>query len=269
MTPGSSVPQRRPDSGGGPQADDGWGDHSWAQAADGAPDLASERAAQRASLSAGAPHAGRLPTTAGAPPPPSPRTQSPRAQSPGPQPTRLQFPAPTQPAQSAAVASESDRTDTQSGHGSASAFDTERGYTRAAAQRGLPAPAALLVLAACLAGGVVVDQIVGSGSGLRIGLIVGSLLAVLFVRFRSLFVVVVSPPLAFIVGSAAELAVKSGGVPGRTDLLGFATGWLVYGFPTIAAASAVVLVIAGVRRAMASRSRRQRAPAGVGSALAE
>ncbi len=123
---------------------------------------------------------------------------------------------------------------------------------------------ALLVLAACLAAGIVVDQVVGSGGGLRVGLLVGSLLAVLLVRLRSLFAVVVSPPLAFIVGSAAELLVKSGGVPSRTDLLGFATGWLVYGFPTIAAASAVALVIASVRRALASRSRARRARVGVG-----
>ncbi len=261
MTPSSSVPQRRPDSDGG-APDEGWGDHSWAQAPEfAAVDQVSERTAQRAPLSSSPPPAGRLPTTAGVRPPPSPRTQSPT-----PQPTRLQTPAPTQPPRSAGEASEFQRAGAQSGNGGSSAFDTERGPTRAAASRGLPALAALLVLAACLAAGIVVDQVVGSGAGLRIGLIVGSLLAVLLVRFRSLFAVVVSPPLAFIVGSAAELVVKSGGVPSRTDLLGFATGWLVYGFPTIAIATAAVLIVAGVRRALAGRSRRLRAPAGVGFA---
>ena len=257
MTPSSSVPQRRPDSDVGAQADEGWGDHSWAQAPEfAAADQGSERGAQRAPLSARPSRAARLPTTAGAPAP-----QSPRIQAPTPQPTRLQSPAPTRRPQSAAEASELQRASTPSSSGGSSAFDTERGTTRAAAQRRLPALVALLVLAACLAVGIVVDQVVSSGAGLRIGLIVGSLLAVLSVRFRSLFAVVVSPPLAFILGSAAELVVKSGGLPSRTDLLGFATGWLVYGFPTIAAASAIVLVVAGVRRVLASRSHRRRVPA--------
>lgn len=109
------------------------------------------------------------------------------------------------------------------------------------------------MLALCLAVGIVVDQVLSIGGGLRIGLIVGCLAAVLMVRRRSLFPVLVAPPLAFIVGSAAELVVQSGGIPGRTDLLGFATGWLVYGFPTIAVATGLVLVVGAARYAMGTR----------------
>lgn len=273
MTPAPPPPQR-PGTDVGVDADEGWGDHSWAQA----PDLAAPRSLRpepmarpstaRRDRFLAPPSAGasRVATPVGAPPaqaslapshPPfaaplpvaAPQPRSPQAQT-------------AQPARPSDLPSNPQQKGAPSNAGGSSALDAQRAELSALDRRGLSAVTALLVLAACLAAGIVVDQVVDSGGGLRVGLLVGSLLAVLLVRFRSLFAVVVSPPLAFIVGSAAELVVRSGGVPSRTDLLGFATGWLVYGFPTIAAAAAIVLVIAAVRRALAIRSRTRAGRAG-------
>lgn len=219
MTPSVPMPS-------GPDAE-GWGDHSWAQA----PEFA---APARSS------HAG---------PPRPAATLSPERPLP---PSRPSTGTQTNPDDAydrdARAAADLDRAPGRK-------QTAEPGRSAATARhRGLSAPVALLFLVAFLAGGIAVDQIAGFGGGLRIGLIVGSLAAVLLVRLRSLFAVVVAPPLAFMAGSAAELIVKSGGVPKRTDLLGFATGWLVYGFPTIAIASAAVLVVAGARWALGRKS---------------
>ena len=116
--------------------------------------------------------------------------------------------------------------------------------------RGLPALGALLVLAAVLAVGIVVDQVFATSAGLSVGLVVGSLVAVVAVRMPSIFAVLVAPPLAYVVGSAAELIVHSAGMPKRAQLLDFATGWLVYGFPTIAVATATVALVALLRRGL-------------------
>lgn len=112
---------------------------------------------------------------------------------------------------------------------------------------GMSAPLVLLVLAITLGAGIAVDEVAAVSAGLRVALIAGSLAAIVLVRLPSLFTIVITPPLAYVVGSAVELIVESGGPPKRTQLLDFATSWLVYGFPTIAAATAVVVIGAALR----------------------
>ncbi len=62
-----------------------------------------------------------------------------------------------------------------------------------------------------------------------------------------MFSVVVAPPLVYFVASAVVLYVRSGGLSNRSRLIDAAINWLVYGFPAIAAATAAVLIIAGIR----------------------
>ena len=81
----------------------------------------------------------------------------------------------------------------------------------------------------------------------NIALIVGSVVAILIVRRRSMFSVVVAPPLVYFVASAVVLYVRSGGLSNRSRLIDSAINWLVYGFPAIAGATGAVLIIAGIR----------------------
>ena len=65
---------------------------------------------------------------------------------------------------------------------------------------------------------------------------------------QQLFDIVADPAMhARIDGSGSVRALRSGGPHNKTVLIDIATNWLVYGFPAMAAASAVVLVVAGVR----------------------
>jgi hypothetical protein len=58
---------------------------------------------------------------------------------------------------------------------------------------------------------------------------------------------VIAPPLVYSLASASMLYVRSSGLKDRRVLLDGAANWLVYGFPAIAAATAAVLIIAGIR----------------------
>ena len=62
-----------------------------------------------------------------------------------------------------------------------------------------------------------------------------------------MFPVVVAPPLVYFVASAVVLYVRSGGLHDRSRADRRGDNWLVYGFPAIAAATAAVLIIAGIR----------------------
>ncbi|MGX7678163.1 DUF6542 domain-containing protein [Jatrophihabitans sp. DSM 45814] len=116
-------------------------------------------------------------------------------------------------------------------------------------ERGLPGWAALLVLLVIAGVGGAVDQISGASiQGIfSWALILGSLVAILIVRRSEMFPVVIAPPLVYFIASAVKLYVSSNGLKDRAALTDAAANWLVYGFPAIAGATAVVLVIAGIR----------------------
>jgi hypothetical protein len=116
-------------------------------------------------------------------------------------------------------------------------------------ERGLPGWLAVLVLIVIAGIGGLVDS--ASGSAIRgafnYGLILASLIAILIVKRSQMFSVVIAPPLVYFVASAGLLYVRTGGLHNRGKLIDAATNWVVYGFPAIAGATAVVLVIAGIR----------------------
>jgi len=105
----------------------------------------------------------------------------------------------------------------------------------------------VLIVIAAIGGGV--DLATGSNvkGGFNIGVVVASVVAILIVRRRSMFPVVVAPPLVYFGASAIMLYARSGGLHDRKVLLDAAANWLVYGFPAIAGATAAVLIIAGIR----------------------
>ena len=84
-------------------------------------------------------------------------------------------------------------------------------------------------------------------TGFDLGIIVGSVVAILAVRRSDMFWIVVSPPIVYSLGAGISLYLRSSGLHDRGVLIDAATNWLVYGFPAIAAATAAVLIIAGVR----------------------
>jgi hypothetical protein len=118
-----------------------------------------------------------------------------------------------------------------------------------ARQSGLRAWAALLVLVAITVLGIVFDGLRHQqlSTGFDLGIIIGSVVAVIVVRRSGMFWVVVSPPIVYSLGAGISLYARSGGLHDRGVLIDAATNWLVYGFPAIAAASAAVLIIAGIR----------------------
>lgn len=119
----------------------------------------------------------------------------------------------------------------------------------AAPQSGLHAWAALLVLIAIMVVGILIDSMRGEqlATGFDLGIILGSAVAIVMVRRSGMFWVIVSPPIVYSLGAGISLYVRSGGLHDRGVLIDAATNWLVYGFPAIAAASATVLIIAGIR----------------------
>jgi uncharacterized protein DUF6542 len=116
-------------------------------------------------------------------------------------------------------------------------------------ERGLPWWGALLVLLAIAAIGGVIDTISGAQvrGGFNIGVVAASIIAILLVRRADMFTVVIAPPIVYSVASGAMVYLRSGGLHDRRALYDAASNWLVYGFPAIAAATAAVLIIAGIR----------------------
>ena len=116
-------------------------------------------------------------------------------------------------------------------------------------ERGLPGWMAVLLLIAIAGIGGIIDS--ASGSAIRgafnYGLVLASLIAILVVKRSQMFSVVIAPPLVYFVASAGLLYFRTGGLHNRGKLLDAATNWIVYGFPAIAGATAVVLVVAGIR----------------------
>jgi hypothetical protein len=114
---------------------------------------------------------------------------------------------------------------------------------------GVPGWAAVLVLLAISGVGGLIDE--SNGTSVRgwfnWSLVLGSLVAILIVRRTQMFGVVIAPPLIYFIASAGMLYIRSDGLKNRDVLINAAANWLVYGFPAIAGASAVVLAIAGIR----------------------
>lgn len=120
---------------------------------------------------------------------------------------------------------------------------------RARGERGLSGWMAVLLLIVVAGIGGLVDSVSGSAirGAFNYSLVLASLLAILAVRRSQMFSVVIAPPLVYFAASAGLLYVRTGGLHNRGKLLDAATNWIVYGFPAIAGATAVVLVIAGLR----------------------
>lgn len=116
-------------------------------------------------------------------------------------------------------------------------------------ERGLAGWQAVVVLIVIAGIGGLIDLLTGTHvrGGFNYGIVLASLVAILVVRRSSLFPVVVAPPLVYFIASAALLVFRSNGLNDKKVVIDAAANWLVYGFPAIAAASAVVLIIAGVR----------------------
>jgi hypothetical protein len=118
-----------------------------------------------------------------------------------------------------------------------------------APERGLTWWAALLVLIAIAAIGGLIDtlgafQVKG---GFNIGIVVASVVAILAVKRSQMFPVVIAPPIVYSAAALFQLYVRSSGLHDKKVVFDAAANYLVYGFPAIAAATAAVLIIAGVR----------------------
>lgn len=124
-----------------------------------------------------------------------------------------------------------------------------RSSAGATSRRGLPVWGALLLLVGVLVLGILIDAMRGEqlSTGFDLGIVVGSVLAILAVCRAGMFWIVVSPPIVYSLGAGISLYLRSSGLHDRGVLIDAATNWLVYGFPAIAAATAAVLIIAGVR----------------------
>jgi hypothetical protein len=115
--------------------------------------------------------------------------------------------------------------------------------------RDLPAWGALLVLVGITALGCIIDLAAGNQLSwiFNWSVVIASLAAVLLVRRSEIFAVVIAPPIIYAIGSVVMILVRSGGLSDRRVLYDAASNWLVYGFPTMAAATAIVLLVAGIR----------------------
>jgi hypothetical protein len=125
----------------------------------------------------------------------------------------------------------------------------QRAQVQRAPERGLPGWAALLVLLVIAGIGGVIDTISGAQvrGGFNYGIVIASFIAILLVKRSAMFPIVVSPPLVYSAASAVMLYARSSGLHDRRVLFDAAANWLVYGFPAIAAATAAVLIVAGIR----------------------
>ena len=107
---------------------------------------------------------------------------------------------------------------------------------------------AVLLLAGISAVAGLLDVL--AGSALRLifaaGLVLGTLIASLLVVRRDLLTVVFAPPLVFVAASAVAVLLGRGENGG--GLIDLATSWLVYGFPAMASATAVAVVVWLIRR---------------------
>lgn len=116
-------------------------------------------------------------------------------------------------------------------------------------ERGLPGWAALVVLLVIAGIGGLIDTMSGAQArgGFNYGIVIASIVAILVVRRSAMFPIVIAPPIVYSLASGAMLYIRSSGLHDKKVLFDGAANWLVYGFPAIAAATAAVLIIAGLR----------------------
>jgi hypothetical protein len=116
-------------------------------------------------------------------------------------------------------------------------------------ERGLPWWGALLVVIAIAAVGGMIDTL-GSNQvrgGFNVGIVAASIVGILVVKRSHMFPIVIAPPIVYSGGALFQLYVRSSGLHDKKVILDAAANYLVYGFPAIAAATAAVLIIAGIR----------------------
>jgi hypothetical protein len=128
-------------------------------------------------------------------------------------------------------------------------IDDLRGRATTTPERGLPWWAALLLLVALAGVGGLIDT-VGSNQikgGFNIGIVVASVVAIFAVKRSHMFPIVIAPPIVYSAAAVFQLYVRSSGLHDKKVVLDAAANYLVYGFPAIAAATAAVLIVAGIR----------------------
>ena len=130
---------------------------------------------------------------------------------------------------------------------------TGSGAARATTQGhpGLTGAGALLLMFVVAAAGGAVDLFTGPG-GLRrtfsVALVVAAALGTMLVRRRSLWLVVITPPILYLLMSFLSTFSAPNGVFDSTSKMGAAmVGWLVYGFPYVSDQPGVAAVLAGFR----------------------
>jgi hypothetical protein len=121
--------------------------------------------------------------------------------------------------------------------------------SRKAYERGLPWWAALLVLVGITVVGKLIDSVgsIHGKTGFNVGIVIASVIAILAVKRSHMFPIVIAPPIVYSGAALVQLWVRSSGLHDKKVVLDAAANYLVYGFPAIAAATAAVLIIAGVR----------------------
>jgi hypothetical protein len=124
-----------------------------------------------------------------------------------------------------------------------------RARATAAPERGMPWWAALLLLIVLAGLGGIIDTLgsIQVKGGFNIGIVVASIVAILAVKRSHMFPIVIAPPIVYSAAAVFQLYVNSSGLHDKKVVLDAAANYLVYGFPAIAAATAAVLIIAGIR----------------------
>jgi hypothetical protein len=108
---------------------------------------------------------------------------------------------------------------------------------------------ALALLVGTAAVGGLIDTVLNSQvrGAFNVGVVVASGLAILLVRRSEMLPVVLAPPIVYSGAAMFMLYVRSGGFHNKHEVINAALNYLVYGFPAIATATAVVLLIAAAR----------------------
>jgi len=121
--------------------------------------------------------------------------------------------------------------------------------TPKAPERGLPWWAAMLLLIVIAGIGGLIDTLgsIDLKGGFNFGIVAASVIAILAVKRSHMFPIVIAPPIVYSAAAISQLYIRSGALSNRKVVLDAAANYLVYGFPAIAAATAAVLIIAGLR----------------------